>query len=244
MSLVGTLLSCHLFQDLSAAEVEELARAATAREFQRGEYVWVSGDAATHLYVVQSGQLEQLVVTPDGQEKASAIWSEGGVLGHPGLFAADRRRIVDCVATAPSRLVAISRRALVDFLHRHPPAMERMLELLADELRASVLEGIDLAFVEIEGRVARKLLDLAATHGEHSDRGVILGVPLTQGDLARMIGASREQVNRAIGRLARAGHVRTEDGSVRLVDPEGLEAALSRAGPRIRRPGLRAPRSG
>lgn len=243
MDEVATLLSCQLFQDLSAAEIEPLARAAKIREYEQGDSVWRRGDVATHLYVVISGQVQNSWTTAGGQAKISAIYGEGGVLGEPGLFAANRIRIIDCrAATARTRLLQIDRDTLVEFLQRHPPAMLRMLELLADEFRAIAVEGVELAYTEIQDRVARKLLDLASTHGASSSEGAVVKVKITQTELARMVGASREQVNRALGRLVRAGLVVAVDGSYRLPDPATLESALSDGEPRAHRPGLVAAR--
>lgn len=224
--LVRVLLETYLFADLNPAELEPLVAASTIRNYGKGERVFAVGDPAVALYVVVSGLIKDCVVTATGEEAIFEVISRGGVFGEPGLFAAERDRIVDCIAVEPSQVVAIPRDILVPFLERHASAVRQLLEGLATEVRRYALQVADVAFLRLRERVAERLLELAVTHGTDAGAHVRLQLTLSQGMLASMVGASRENVNRALAELVAADAVHREHGEY-LVEPQRLRAFTS-----------------
>lgn len=93
---------------------------------------------------------------------------------------------------------------------------------LIRQIRRKDEEFADLAFRDIPGRVARKLLKLAAVRGERSESGTVIALPLSQRTLAGLVGASRENVNRALSRFASLGLIKVERGRITLLRPEEL----------------------
>jgi CRP/FNR family cyclic AMP-dependent transcriptional regulator len=225
-SPVELLMDTYLFQDSNPAQLEALSRGATEVILEPGDHVYRAGDPATHLYVVRSGQLYESVTTAEGDEFVFEMLTRAAVFGEPGLFTPERVRAVNVIAASAAVVVRIARSDLIAFLTRHPPAMLRALEGLAGQVITSVEEAVGLAHLSIELRLCARLLDLAGTHGEDSSEGVRLSLRLNQSTLAASIGASRENVNRALARLSADGLVALAEGSVILTDPEGLRRRL------------------
>jgi CRP-like cAMP-binding protein len=108
------------------------------------------------------------------------------------------------------------------FLHAHPAVMWRVITLLCAHIRRKDQAVADLAFHDIPGRVARKLLDLAAARGEPVESATSITLVLSQRTLAGLVGASRENVNRALSRFAAVDLIRLERGHITLLQPEML----------------------
>lgn len=234
------LRQTYLFGDLSVAELEPLALAALTRRFAPGEYVYRIGEPASALFVVVDGQLKEGLVTADGDEYIGEIFSAGGVAGEPGLFAVERDRVVDLVAMTPVTVLAIQRDRLIAFLLRHPATMLRMLEGLATQARSAVEEAANLGYRTVTERIAFKLVELSGTHGVPDAAGVRIRLAISQGTLAALVASRRENVNRALASLRRAGLVTTEADDLVILDLEGLHRAAAVEGPghrRNRRPG-------
>jgi CRP/FNR family transcriptional regulator, cyclic AMP receptor protein len=227
VDVVRLLLDTYLFGDLTPAVVQPLADRARIRRYQRGEYVFHTGDRATALFIVAEGQLHEPVTSPSGGEVVFEVYTRAGVFGEPALFVPERTRIVDAVATTPATIVALDRPVLVEFLLRHPPVILRMLESLASQTRVSILDATTQAHRPIRDRLVLKLLELAQTHGRPSPHGTVIQLQLTQSDLAALIGASRENVNRALAGLTRAGLIITHTGTITITQPHALTAMVT-----------------
>jgi CRP-like cAMP-binding protein len=226
---VRVLLSTYLFQDLSPAELEPLAETLHFREYKRGEYVFRAGEPAEFLYVLAAGEIKYVMTTAEGDEFILEVLTSGGVFGEPGLFAPEHNRVVDAMAIKPCSVLTIRRDRLIDFMHRHPPAMLRMLEALATEVRLTVETVTDIGYAEIRRRIVRKLLELAAKHGEEQEDGsVLIALGVSQATLAGLVGATRENVNRALRAMSAEGKVRLTRGRFVIRDLTGLNREADR----------------
>lgn len=222
VDILAALGSTYLFEVVPPAGLEALLPFAIPRRYARGEYVYRVGDASDHLPVVAEGTLKHHLPTEDGGEFVLEIVSAGGVCGEPGLFAREANRIADLIALEPSVVINIEKQALVDFLIRHPLAMLRMLEGLAEQVRSAAEDLGAVAFQDIRGRLALKLVELVVTDGRPTDGGIRMMAPLSQTTLAGMIGASRENVNRALRALSVAGYVRVTGRTIVVTDVGAL----------------------
>lgn len=225
---IRILLSTYLFQDLSPAELEPLTRRLQSRSYRRGEYVFHSGDPAEHLHIVAAGQIRYSIITGDGDQWVLEVLTSGAVFGEPGLFAPERTRIVDAVAMQVSSVLSIGRACVVDFLHDHPPAMMRMLEALAADARLRTMAATEIGFMTILDRIVRKLIELSFTDGMEDDGRVQIALSVTQGTLAGLVGATRENVNRALSVLAADGTVRVENRRLLITDLAALRRRSER----------------
>ena len=222
MDRVEALLGTYLFSDVTPASLDPLVARSRVRHCEQGGFAFRVGDPAEDLYVVMSGQLKESWISPDGDELVPEIFVAGAVFGEPGLFAPERNRVVDVIAMTRSELLLVPRQALVDFAMAHPPVLLRILEGLAAQVRSLNEELVAIAFRPIRERLAVKLLELASTHGRPDGEGVRVAMDLNQSSLASLIGASRENVNRALRSLAGAGAVVLDKGRIASLRPEEL----------------------
>ncbi|MEP6753523.1 MAG: Crp/Fnr family transcriptional regulator [Candidatus Dormiibacterota bacterium] len=234
MDALRTLLASYLFQDLTPAELESLAARARHRDLNAGEYAFRNRDPAAELFIAQSGQLAETLIAADGSELVVEIFTAGDVFGEPALFVPERTRMADVRAMESSRVLMIDRELLVQFLFKHRRAMLRMLEGLASGFRTQAEATVHLAFEEIRQRLVIKLLELAETHGQPCLGGLRIEFDLSQATLAGMVGATRENVNRALAPLIATGDVRSEKKRF-VVNADALRRYLATAEPPLHR---------
>jgi CRP-like cAMP-binding protein len=227
---VSLLLDTYLFADLTPAELEPLARAATIRRAVRGEHIFHVGDPADEIVVVASGELKDAVYTEDGDEVVHSLFGRGMVFGEAGFFAPERNRVMAMIALEPCTLLVLRRVELAPFLQRHPQVMLRALEGLSSVARSQTAVIAALARRPLPERLLLCLLDLVETNAQTADDASVTP-RVSQATLAAMVGASRENVNRALGALAAEGTVRLEAGRYVIADPDGVRRAVSRGWP-------------
>jgi CRP-like cAMP-binding protein len=222
----GILLQTSAFGDLTAVDVEELLPEVSERTYDAGQSMWVEGDPAVALYVVAEGQVKAHRQSHDGAEVILGILRGVDLVGEVGLFHPSGVRRVSTTAMTPSRCLLIDRAPLLRFLARHPVAMERMLERLSTIAGQAAYSFSGLAFDDIRRRVAVALLGLADEFGEETpDQGVRIRLRLSQGTLASLVAASRENVNRALASFVSAGAVSQREAHFHLHDLGALRQA-------------------
>ena len=214
-----------LFQSLTDADREALARSFVRHAFDRGEMIVRQGDPAAHLYLVESGRVKITTLAPDGREAFVAIMGPGQVFGELSLFESGQRT-ADARAMEPSILHALAHADFRPYVGSHPDMAWELLTVLARIVRRQDQAIQDMVFLDVGGRVARRLLDLAAQHGESAGAAVRIDVPITQEELAQMVGASRESVNKALGSFMDRGWVTLEGRHYIIADSEALQKRL------------------
>jgi CRP/FNR family transcriptional regulator len=223
---VRLLLGTYLFADLTPAALGPLGARLTPRHYRRGEYVVRAGDPALAVYVVVHGRLKETLTTQDGAELVTELYSTGDVFGEPALFSRDRTRLVSIAAIDPSEVAALDREVLIGFLHRHPPAMMRMLQGLAEYIRAEAHDMANIAYRPIRDRLALQLLELADLAPPPNRT-----ITISQTTLAAMIAATRENVNRTLADLAADGYIHIHDRTLTITNPIELRLLADRALP-------------
>ena len=228
MDPAGILLQTSAFGDLTAVDVEELLPEVSERAYDAGQSIWIEGDPALALYVVAEGQVKAHRSGQDGGEVILAILRGVDLVGEVGLFHPSGVRRVGVTAMTPTTCLRIAKAPLLAFLSRHPVAMERMLERLSTIAGQAAYSFSGLAFDDIRRRVAVALLGLAEEFGEDAgDQGVRIRLRLSQGTLASLVAASRENVNRALASFVSAGTVSQRDAHFHLHDLGALREAAA-----------------
>ncbi len=229
------LLSSYLFREFSPAAVQAVAAAAKRRACDAGSFAFRVGDPADAIFVVASGQLKECLITGDGEELVFEIFTAGAVFGEPGLFVPERNRVVNVIAMVHSELLALPRERIIEFALAHPPVLLRLLEGVAAQARTLVGDSARIAYRPIRDRLAIKLLELAATHGQPDGDGIQIALDISQSALAGMIGASRENVNRALRALSDIGAAEICKGRIARLHPRQLSRAASASSQLYRR---------
>ncbi|HYM50706.1 MAG TPA: Crp/Fnr family transcriptional regulator, partial [Candidatus Limnocylindrales bacterium] len=201
MDPVPVLGKTALFGGVPAAELESLVPAIRSRTFPRGSYVFHEGDPGTTFYVIHSGQIKIARLGRHGEEVVFAILLPGDTFGELALFQDQATRTADAQAMELTECLTMERQAFMAFVDRHPEVTTHIIRMLGGYIRDMDESFSEAAFLDIPGRVAKKLLELAETHGEQAPGGTRITLRLTQRTLAGMVAASRENVNRALSRL-------------------------------------------
>jgi CRP-like cAMP-binding protein len=225
VDLVAVLAQTPIFRDLSRAELEEVVPHLVERRYDGGQTVWVEGDPADALYVLAEGALKSHRLSREGGDVILGFDAAVDIAGHVGLFHPSGRRQVNVTAMAPSRCLLLRRPVLVDFLSRHPIAMERLLEELSSVTVQAAYSFTGMAFDDIRARAARTLLALAEEFGEQTPDGVRIRLELSQRTLAALVAASRENVNRALAPLVAEGVITQRSRHFVVHDRAALAAA-------------------
>jgi CRP-like cAMP-binding protein len=186
-----------LFAGFSPDAIAELVTASEDVDYARNERIFAAGDAAGDLYLVASGLVSISSRAPDGRESMMALMEDGDLFGEMGLFDG-LGRSAEARALEPSRLVRVPYGAVRGRFDRDPELLWPVVAFLSRRLRVTDEALADAMFLDVPARTAKRLLDLAGAH----DRFVL---PLTQEELASLVGASRERVNKAIASFERLG---------------------------------------
>lgn len=210
-----------LFNNLSAAELEPLTTAVRIRKYARHTSIFREGDTGDALFVISAGNVKISRSLGTGDEIVFAVLEPGDAFGELAILQEHAVRSADATAVADAECLVLRRDAVVDFLLAHPAAMWHVITMLVDHIKRKDEGFVDLAVRDIPSRVARKLLELAGSRAEQGRAGE--GVRLSQTTLAGLVGASRENVNRALRRFVSLGYIKLDRGRIVVLRPEELQ---------------------
>ena len=219
-----------LFEALDEEAASALRAEMHRADIARGERLFGEGDVGDKLYVVLDGKIKLTRTAADGRENLLSVIGPGEMFGELSLFD-PRPRTQTATALTDTRLAALDHQALRDWVTDRPDMALHLLRALAQRLRRTNEVMTDLVFTDVPGRVAKALLDLADRFGLQRPDGLQVHHDLTQEELAQLVGASRETVNKALADFVSRGWIQLSAKSVLLVDPERLRRRARLAGP-------------
>ncbi|MGH8970359.1 MAG: Crp/Fnr family transcriptional regulator [Actinomycetes bacterium] len=187
----------------------------------RGKVLFDEGEPGDRLYVISEGKIKLGRTAPDGRENLLAILGQGEMFGELSLFDPGPRTAT-ATAVTDATLLELNHDDLDVWLRARPEVAAHLLAALARRLRRTNEAMADLVFSDVPGRVAKALLDLAKRFGVQSEDGLHVTHDLTQEELAQLVGASRETVNKALADFAGRGFLRLEARAVVILDVERL----------------------
>ena len=211
-----------LFERMSPEELEELRGMMSQTTLRRGEVLFNEGDSGDRLYILLTGKVKLGHTSVDGRENLLAVLGPGEVVGELTLFDPGPRSTT-ATAVATTELLALEHNQLMGFIDSHPTLAKDMLRALAVRLRRTNIALADLVFSDVPGRVAKALLDLAERFGAPTEDGIHVPHDLTQEELAQLVGASRETINKSLAEFVSRGWIRLEGRAVTLIDVERLK---------------------
>lgn len=204
-----------LFANLPADVIDRLTARTETRTLERGDLLFAQSDPSTELFVVVEGNIAIATKSTDGRESLVAVMEAGGLFGELGLFD-DGPRSADARALTPATVVALGFEHVREVLREQPDLLWIVVRLLALRLRATDEALADAVFLDVPARTAKRLLELAGDEDE-------VELPMTQEDLAGLVGASRERVNKALALFVKLGWVEaTGRGRYRILEREEL----------------------
>lgn len=216
VDLISLLRDADIFRGFDDDALRVVADAASTAEYRRNDLVFEQGDPADRMYVVRAGRLAISSMSPEGRESVFALMEQGDVLGEMPLFGeGNEGRSAQARALEPAELVSIPYPPVRQLLEDRPELLWGVVRLLADRLRTTDAALADSVFLDVTGRTAKRLLELSAGSDEFA-------LPVTQEELAGMVGASRERVNKAIAAFIRLGWIEQVDRRYRILDRDQL----------------------
>jgi CRP/FNR family cyclic AMP-dependent transcriptional regulator len=208
---VATLRAFSLFSGMPEEALQVMARRSLMRSVARGATVVRAEDRTDFVYLVLSGRLKVLATDEEGREVIFGMLGPGELFGEMGVLD-DSPRSATVVAADSSQLVVIGKSDFRSFLHDNPEACYYVMRNLVERLRRADRKIESLALLDVYGRVARLLLDMA----QMIDGERVVTQKIAKTDIAKMVGASREMVSRVMSDLQHQGLIEETGGRIVL----------------------------
>lgn len=222
MTVEGNYISqVPLFEGLDEEQQRSLRAKMGQTTLRRGEILFEEGEQGNRLYIITEGKVKLGHTSLDGRENLLAVLGPGEIIGELTLFDPGPRSTT-ATAVSPVTLLHLDHSDLSVILDTNPTMAKHMLRALARRLRRTNESLADLVFSDVPGRVAKALLDLADRFGTPTDEGVHVPHDLTQEELAQLVGASRETVNKSLADFVSRGWIQLEGRAVTLLDLDRL----------------------
>ncbi|MDV7338367.1 Crp/Fnr family transcriptional regulator [Terasakiella sp. A23] len=223
------LANTELLGSLDEEMLDKLLSMTVTRKLAKNETLFVKGDPGDSFFGVQAGKIKIVTTSPNGKEVTLNIIEEGQFFGEIALLDG-MDRTADALAMEKTELLVIQRRDFIPFLEKHPKLCIQVMQLLCHRVRITSEMVEDAAFLPLDGRLAKRLLNLAELYGEdQDDGGVLIGLNLPQQELARMMGTSRESVNKQLQVWRGQGWIELARGRVTIHNHDALERVLEEA---------------
>jgi CRP-like cAMP-binding protein len=210
-----------LFTALDEAAAASLRASMDAVKIAKGSILFKEGDDGEHLYVIVDGKLKLGTSSGDGRENLLSILGPGEMFGELSLFDPGPRTST-ATAVTDAKLLSLSHEKVIPWLKQNPEVSLQLLTRLSQRLRRTNEAVGDLVFSDVPGRVAKALIDLGDRFGKTTPEGLLVNHDLTQEELAQLVGASRETVNKALADFAGRGWLKLDGRSVLIADVDRL----------------------
>jgi CRP-like cAMP-binding protein len=225
MSTMAMLRSLPFFSGLTPQELESLARHLRKRTFGKGMIIFHKGSLGRSLYIIESGRVRIFLLDEAGQEISLNIYGPGQVFGELALLD-DLPRSAGAVVMERAAVYALDRRDLLHCLETCPRLAENIIRELAGRLRYTTACLEQLAFLDVHGRVAAKILELADRFSPDGTASWI-DLQLTQTELATWVVARRESVNKVLAAFREQGLIQVDGQRITVLDRPGLESRIA-----------------
>ena len=210
-----------LFTALDESAALSLRASMDTVKIAKGSILFKEGDDGEHLYVIVDGKLKLGTSSGDGRENLLSILGPGEMFGELSLFDPGPRTST-ATAVTDAKLLSLSHEKVIPWLKQNPEVSLQLLTRLSQRLRRTNEAVGDLVFSDVPGRVAKALIDLGDRFGKTTPEGLLVNHDLTQEELAQLVGASRETVNKALADFAGRGWLKLDGRSVLITDVERL----------------------
>ena len=210
-----------LFASLDDQAAHSLHKSMTRHSVKKGKHLFEEGEPGDRLYFVLSGKIKLHHASGDGREALLMVLGPGDMFGELSLFDPGMRAST-ATAVVDSEVASLGNADLRPWLRLHPEVAQSLLQALAHRLRRTSETMSDLVFADVPGRVAKALLELGSKFGTPTGSGMLVQHELTQEELAQLVGASRETVNKALADFTQRGWIEVDQRQVLLMDMERL----------------------
>ncbi len=210
-----------LLAGLTDADREALAAAVSRRRYRKGDIVCQKEEPGHALFIVERGSVRIYLPSAQGNDLILAVLGTGDFFGDISLLDGQPRS-ASASAVGEATILTLERADFIALITRRPAAAMAVLEAVARRLRETDEMASDLAFLDVAGRLAKKLVELASSHGVERADGILIDLPVTQEELANMIGVTRESVNRNLSDFRRRGLIKNQGRKIVIADAARL----------------------
>jgi CRP-like cAMP-binding protein len=227
-ALRAILESVPLFRDLAEADLDTLAASLRTRRYRRGEVIFHQGDPGDALHIILSGRVKISSPSESGVEAILTTLRPGEFFGSLALLDGAPRSASATAVDATETLI-LPRDRFRQLVNDWPEIRDHVFAELAQELRRLTYHVEELHFLDIAGRLAARLARMAEQQGATvADGELRLDGPITQGELAAMVGSTRQSVNKLLGYFTEDGLIRQDRDTIVVLDLAGLHRAARR----------------
>ena len=223
---VRALTSVPLFANLPPAVVEAISGKVRRRRFSDGEVIFHEGDPGRALCVIEAGRVKIVSVSEQGQEALLAVMGPGEFFGELALFD-DLPRSADVVAMEQTNTLNLNRDDFFAIIDRFPSVSRQIFSVLASQIRRLTNNVSDIVFLNLDARIAKRLLELAEVHGVDTPEGRRIELNLSQAEIGSMVGATRESVNQCLRRFQEAGLITLGRQRITVIKPDTLRRRIN-----------------
>jgi CRP-like cAMP-binding protein len=223
------LRSLPLFAELDQEQIEQVAARVQRREFAPGVTLFHQDMPGTMLYMVESGSVRVISIGRTGQELTLNVIGTGEIFGELSILD-NQQRSATAITLAPTVVWLLSQSDLKEFMRKFPSVNQAMIQILVKRVRATAQRLEAMTFQDVLGRLSYELLSLAEQSGQPSQSGIEISIPLTQVELATMVGATRESVNKAVSVLRERKLIDMDGNRWFILDPAGVQKILYERG--------------
>lgn len=226
---IAFIKTISLFANLKPQDLEEVARRVSRHTYPAGSVIFHQNTPGAMLYMIEEGSVRVFGVGLTGQEHTFNTFSAGEIFGELSILDSQPRS-ASAITMTPSVIWLLSRPDLDILLERYPSLAKNMMILLTQRVRTAASHVEAIIFQDVQGRLAYELLLLSAKHGNPSNSGIVIDVPLTQTDLATIVGATRESVNKALVFLRGRNLVQVDGTQIKILNTDGLRRIIYERG--------------
>jgi CRP/FNR family cyclic AMP-dependent transcriptional regulator len=224
MSRVDMLREVPIFSGLSDQDLELLADMLQPRTFAKGMIIFHKDSPGQRLYIIESGRVRIFILSESGQEISLNVYGPGDFFGELALFDG-LPRSAGAIVMENTVTLTLHRDDFLHLLQEHPKIAMDIIRVLSTRLRYTTMYAESLAFLDVYGRVAAKLIELGERYGLESE-GIEIELRLTQAELASWVSSSRESVNKVLGAFRDQGLIQLEGQKITILDQRELKRRI------------------
>jgi CRP/FNR family cyclic AMP-dependent transcriptional regulator len=226
-AVINALRGCPLFAPCPDGVLADVGKRLRHRHHRRNEVIFHQGDPGDALHVITEGAVKILLPSPEGDEAIIATLQTGDFFGELALLDG-RPRSATATTVEATETLMLPRDVFHELLDKHPELRDALFTALANLLRRITKHVEELHFLDLAGRLAARLSELARQAQPGVTHSIELDWPYTQSDLAAMIGGTRQSVNRLLADLIDDGIVRLEHERLLIADLDALDRRAER----------------
>jgi CRP/FNR family cyclic AMP-dependent transcriptional regulator len=222
--LLGSL---SVFACLNREELDEIGSQMQRRTYAKGEVIYHSDDLPGCLYILVKGRVKIRLISQTDNRQVTFAWVAPRTFFGTISLLDDGHRNSDAVAVEACHVLSLSHGAFRNYLRANPLAMEALIETMAQRWRRTIRHFYDLAFLDVPGRLAKLLLQLAEEECEGRIQPPVVLNNLSQRELASLVGTTRESINKWIKFFVQQGCIEFSKSSVTILDSEQLRERIA-----------------